>query len=135
MTTIVEARSETDSGVDGGRSDITARIAYRGHAGSVEYDDEDAVFHGRLVLVRDLVTYEGADPGSIERAFREAVDDYLALCAEEGRKPAVRLGAASTFGRAAASRENRIVFRATRAAQNGRAASRERLFQYESISG
>src|SRR3546814_19766253 len=74
MTTIVEARSETDSGVDGGRSDITARIAYRGHAGSVEYDDEDAVFHGRLVLVRDLVTYEGADPGSIEREFREAVD-------------------------------------------------------------
>jgi len=33
------------------------------------------------------VTYEGSDVKSLKAAFREAVDDYLALCAEEGRAP------------------------------------------------
>ena len=34
---------------------------------------------------------EGQDAGSLKRAFREAVDDYLGLCEEEGRTPGVPL--------------------------------------------
>ena len=49
------------------------------------------MLHGRLEFIRDLVTYEGQDAGSLKRAFREAVDDYLDLCEEEGRTPDVPL--------------------------------------------
>jgi predicted HicB family RNase H-like nuclease len=66
---------------------MTSMLGYKGYIGSVEYNDADEVFHGRLEFIRDLVTYEGTDAKSLKRAFREAVDDYLALCTVEGRKP------------------------------------------------
>lgn len=66
---------------------MTSMLEYGGYVGSIEYNDEDEVFHGRLEFIRDLVTYEGADARSLKQAFREAVDDYLALCREEGRSP------------------------------------------------
>ena len=66
-------------------------LEYRGYLGSVEYSDEDEVFHGRLEFIRDSVTYEGSDAKSLKAAFREAVDDYLALCKGEAREPNVPL--------------------------------------------
>ena len=70
---------------------MSAMLEHKGYFGSVEYSDEDEVFHGRLEFIRDLVTYEGTDAKGLKQAFHEAVDDYLALCAEEGRKPDVPL--------------------------------------------
>lgn len=66
---------------------MTTMLEYKGYFGSVEYSDEDEVLHGRLEFIRDLVTYEGRDARGLKRAFHEAVDDYLALCARQGRKP------------------------------------------------
>ena len=67
-------------------------LQHRGYLGSVLYSDEDETFHGRLEHIRDLVTYEGSDAASLKNAFREAVDDYLRLCEEQGRSPDVPLG-------------------------------------------
>ncbi len=66
---------------------MTTMLEYRGYLGSVEYSDEDEVFHGRLEFIRDLVTYEGTDARGLKQAFHTAVDDYLALCADQGRAP------------------------------------------------
>lgn len=66
---------------------MTTMLEYKGYFGSVEYSDADEVFHGRLEFIRDLVTYEGTDAKGLKRAFHQAVDDYLALCTEEGRRP------------------------------------------------
>ena len=63
---------------------MTSMLEYNGYIGSVEYSDPNEVFHGRLEFIRDLVTYEGTDARSLKQAFHEAVDDYLALCAERG---------------------------------------------------
>jgi predicted HicB family RNase H-like nuclease len=70
---------------------MSAMLEYHGYVGSVACSDEDEVLHGRLEFIRDLVTYEASDAAGLKRAFREAVDDYLALCAEEGREPDVPL--------------------------------------------
>ena len=78
-------------GADRGGSDMTSMLDYKGYMGSVEYNDDDEIFHGRLEFIRDLVAYEGADAKSLKRAFHEAVDDYLELCAAEGREPDVPL--------------------------------------------
>jgi predicted HicB family RNase H-like nuclease len=55
-------------------------LEYRGHLGSILHSEEDETFHGRLKFIRALVTYEGANTESLERAFRDAVDDYIRLC-------------------------------------------------------
>ena len=62
-------------------------MSYKGYYGLVHYGDEDRVFHGKIESIRSLVSYEGSDVESLGRAFEDAVDDYLELCVEEGRKP------------------------------------------------
>lgn len=70
---------------------MSGMMEYRGYPGSVLYSDEDETLHGRLEFIRDLVTYEGQDARSLKHAFREAVDDYLSQCEDEGREPDVPL--------------------------------------------
>ena len=77
---------------------MSSLLEYKGYLGSLEYSDADDVLHGRLEFIRDLVTYEGTDAKGLKQAFRDAVDDYLALCEEQGRAPDVPLRAASTCG-------------------------------------
>jgi predicted HicB family RNase H-like nuclease len=62
-------------------------MQYEGYIGSVGYSDEDEVFHGQLMGLWDLVTFEGTDVRSVRKAFRECVDDYLATCERLAKKP------------------------------------------------
>ena len=54
------------------------KLQHKGLRGTVAFNPEDGVFHGRLLDVRDLVAYEAADRDGLAQAFCEAVDDYLA---------------------------------------------------------
>ena len=53
----------------------------------MHYNSEDQIFYGKIEFIRALASYEGQDADSLESAFHEAVDDYLATCAELGREP------------------------------------------------
>lgn len=66
---------------------MSSLMEYKGYNGSVEYSAEDKVFFGKIDAIRDLVSFEGTDVESLENAFKEAVNDYLDLCKEEGRNP------------------------------------------------
>ena len=60
-------------------------LEYKGYFGTVEADE--GIFVGRVAGLRDVITFEGATFGEIERAFRDSVDDYLAFCAERSEPP------------------------------------------------
>lgn len=60
---------------------------YKGYRGTVRYSAEDRVLHGRILGIDDVVNFEGAEVEELEKAFHEAVDDYLALCEKLGRSP------------------------------------------------
>lgn len=62
-------------------------MQYKGYLGSAHYSDEDAVFHGKIEFVKSLVTYEGSSIKILQKSFKEAVNDYLDMCAEEGKEP------------------------------------------------
>jgi predicted HicB family RNase H-like nuclease len=62
-------------------------MEYKGYLGKVEYDDEAGVFHGEVVNLRDVITFQGESVDELRRAFRESVDDYLAYCAARGEEP------------------------------------------------
>ncbi len=59
-------------------------MKYKGYTGSVEYDSEDRIFHGRLNGITDVITFQGDSVEALEADFRDAVDDYLEFCAEQG---------------------------------------------------
>lgn len=60
---------------------------YQGYSGSIEFDDEDMVFHGRVLGIRDIVTFEAESAEELVKAFHDSVDDYLAFCKERGMEP------------------------------------------------
>jgi predicted HicB family RNase H-like nuclease len=62
-------------------------MEYKGYLGHVEYDDEAGLFHGEVVNLRDVITFQGESVDGLRTAFRESVDDYLAFCAARGEEP------------------------------------------------
>ncbi len=62
-------------------------IEYKGYIGSVEFSEEDDLFFGKVMGIRSLISYEGADAPSLLSDFHNAVDDYLKACYAEGIEP------------------------------------------------
>lgn len=62
-------------------------MTYKGYAARIEFDAEDEIFFGRVVGIEDGINFHGDTVDNLRKAFHEAVDDYLALCAETGRQP------------------------------------------------
>ena len=68
---------------------MSGEMEYKGYVGSAESSAEDEVFQGKLVGIRDLVTYEGTTVAELKTSFHHAVEDYIRTCQENGRKPDV----------------------------------------------
>src|SRR5512133_1791296 len=62
-------------------------LAHKGYFGSIHYNPEDRIFYGKIEFIRALASYEGKDADTLEAAFVEAVEDYLATCARQGQEP------------------------------------------------
>lgn len=62
-------------------------MTYKGYTGHVTFDPEARHFHGEIVGLRDVVTFQGRSVDDLDAAFRDSVDDYLAFCAERGEAP------------------------------------------------
>lgn len=52
-------------------------LEYNGYSGSVEFSAEDEVFFGKLIGIKDVVTFEADTVARLKKAFRDAVDDYV----------------------------------------------------------
>ena len=62
-------------------------MKYKGYIGHVEYDDEAKLFHGEVVGLRDIITFQGKSVEELEQAFKDSINDYLNWCKERGEKP------------------------------------------------
>jgi predicted HicB family RNase H-like nuclease len=56
--------------------------AYKAH---VEYDEEAQLFHGEVMDLRDVVTFQGKSVEEAKQAFAESIEDYLAFCKQPMR--------------------------------------------------
>lgn len=66
---------------------MTNAMTYKGFTARIEYDDDDAIFHGRLLGIRDVVGFHAESVHELREAFHEAVDDYLETCAVLSKTP------------------------------------------------
>ncbi|MBI2969998.1 MAG: type II toxin-antitoxin system HicB family antitoxin, partial [Gammaproteobacteria bacterium] len=62
-------------------------MQYKGYVASVEYDAEAELFHGEVVNLRDVITFQGRTVAELKRALRDSVEDYLEFCKARGEKP------------------------------------------------
>ena len=68
---------------------MSSTMEYKGYLGSVEFSEKDKLFFGKVMGIRALISYEGTTAQELINDFHNAIDDYLALCAEEGIQPEV----------------------------------------------
>jgi len=62
-------------------------MEYKGYSAKVEFDEDANIFHGEVINLRDVVTFEGETVDQLRQAFQESIDDYLEFCGERGEDP------------------------------------------------
>jgi predicted HicB family RNase H-like nuclease len=61
-------------------------LIYRDYLGSEHFNAEDEVFFGKIEGIDDLVSFEGSSVLELKKGFEEAVEDYIEICAIDGKK-------------------------------------------------
>jgi len=62
-------------------------LKHKGYTGYVVFDDDARIFHGEVVGLRAVITFQGTTVDEIEQAFKDSVDDYLDWCKERKKEP------------------------------------------------
>ena len=62
-------------------------LEYKGYIGKVEFDDEAEIFHGEVINLKDVITFQGRSVSELQKAFKDSINDYLEFCAERDESP------------------------------------------------
>ena len=62
-------------------------IEFMGYQASVRFDADAMIFHGEVVGLRDVVTFQCGSIEAVPDAFAESIEDYLAFCRQRSEGP------------------------------------------------
>ncbi|MGH9439663.1 MAG: type II toxin-antitoxin system HicB family antitoxin [Terriglobia bacterium] len=62
-------------------------MLHKGYTARVEYDGRDNIFVGRLLGVRNIISFHGETVKQLRTEFEHAVNGYLTDCKKEGIAP------------------------------------------------
>lgn len=62
---------------------------YKGYKASIEIDGQAEILFGRVIDMKDVITFEGTTVDEIRQAFHDSVDDYLEFCIQLGKEPEI----------------------------------------------
>ena len=60
---------------------------YKGYSATVSFDEDALMFHGEVLGIRDVITFQARTAEDLPKAFHDSVDDYLEWCAQVGVGP------------------------------------------------
>ena len=60
---------------------------YKGYEAVIEFDEDAEIFHGEVINLRDVITFQGESASELKKAFTESIEDYIAFCTERGEEP------------------------------------------------
>lgn len=66
---------------------MTNYLKHKNYIGTVEFSAEDSCLYGKVIGITDLVSYEAQSVDELNKAFIEAVEDYLDTCIELNKEP------------------------------------------------
>ncbi|OKH44735.1 DNA packaging protein [Calothrix sp. HK-06] len=61
-------------------------MTYKGYTASVEVDLEAGILFGRVLDIKDVVTFKAKNIDKAYEEFQISVDEYLAFCKDLGEK-------------------------------------------------
>jgi predicted HicB family RNase H-like nuclease len=62
-------------------------MKYKGYEAMIEYEEEDRLFFGRVINIKDVIVFDGLSVDELEQAFHYVIDEYLADCQALNKTP------------------------------------------------
>ncbi|NCQ70937.1 MAG: type II toxin-antitoxin system HicB family antitoxin [Microcystis aeruginosa L111-01] len=62
-------------------------MKYKGYEAIIEYDEEDRLFFGRVINIKDIIVFDGLSVDELEQSFQDVIDEYLADCQALNKTP------------------------------------------------
>jgi predicted HicB family RNase H-like nuclease len=62
-------------------------MKYKGYTAVVELDEEQGILFGRVIGLRDVITFQAESVAQAIEEFHHSVDSYLEFCAQRGERP------------------------------------------------
>ncbi len=62
-------------------------MSFNGYTARVDFDERDSIFVGRVLGIRDIISFEGTTVAELRAEFEAAINDFLKDCAERGVSP------------------------------------------------
>jgi predicted HicB family RNase H-like nuclease len=62
-------------------------MKHKGYTAIIEFDEESGTLFGRVIGLRDMITFQGESVAEVVQAFHDSVDDYLEFCVQRGESP------------------------------------------------
>ncbi|MEE8335595.1 MAG: type II toxin-antitoxin system HicB family antitoxin [Candidatus Neomarinimicrobiota bacterium] len=62
-------------------------MIYKGYYSTVDFSPDDECLYGKILGVADSISFHSNTAADIQKAFKEAVNDYLDTCEKNGKKP------------------------------------------------
>lgn len=69
------------------RRKVMLNFKYKGYVGNATYDDEAKIYHGDVIGIKDVITFQAEKEEDLQREFEASVDDYLEFCSSRKEKP------------------------------------------------
>jgi len=60
-------------------------LIYKGYQGRCEYDHGAGLFHGEVMHLTDVITFQGRTHDELKGALADSIEDYLEFCSQKGR--------------------------------------------------
>jgi predicted HicB family RNase H-like nuclease len=92
-------------------------FTYKGYTGHVEIDADEEMLCGRVLDIKDVVTFKSKTVEEARQAFQGSVDDYLEFCQELGKEPDKPFSGKLPF-RTTPERHRKIFIAATKAGKS-----------------
>jgi predicted HicB family RNase H-like nuclease len=65
---------------------MNSTLIYKGFTAKVEFSSDDNLFVGRLIGVKDIVTFHGETVAELKTSMKETVDFFIEVCEKTGKK-------------------------------------------------
>ena len=62
-------------------------MKYKGYTAQIEVDETAGILFGKVLDIKDVITFKGMTVAELEKEFHNSVDDYLEWCQELGEEP------------------------------------------------
>ena len=62
-------------------------MTHKGYTARIEFDDRDNIFVGRVLGLRNIISFHGETVTQLRREFKIAIEDFLRDCKNQGIRP------------------------------------------------